>query len=292
MPDIDPGIEYRQKRRRGPVFISLVAVLVIVLGTGGTFIYQAWNEARLERLAQESLSEAFGAETLRLAVSNCGAIRNAVEDVAEEAIQAQADALTAVTTPRDAYAAANDPLFPSVNNSPGYQRSVTSLVEVGFQGLLANERRAEIAPPEQRNRWSAEWFNFALQTCGVRSQYLENVAILNSSDEEFERVRQLAVDAPWYPEGFEEWDSNWAYQVVPNASAPCRGCRFVVVDVVSKKTCSSLVYGEIDFFNGSRFVDWSNDTLDYLAAGALGRLTFYSYARTANLWEFSELNCY
>jgi hypothetical protein len=276
--------------------VAVVLIVFLVLGGGVALFggYQLWKEARLERLAQESLSEAFGDEELENAVSNCGAIQDEVEDIPEQQIAAYAASLEGVSEPRDAYMTANQAEFPSQDYAPGYKRAVETTAKVGLNALYRESDRENIAPESQLIRWEKQWFDHALETCGARAQYEGNLSLLTESDREFDRIRTMAANAPWYPEEFSEFSENLAYRWSTSEGGwPCNSCSFWKITVITKTGCPSGLYGEINILQGGVVVDWTNDLISYLGSGDTAQLTFTRYPYRSNFQgQLTELSCY
>lgn len=295
-PEI-PRYEAHQSRARKPLkplAIVVISVLAVGLGSAGIGLYQEWNEARLERLAQQNLSEAFGEAVLADAVMNCSSIRDLVEDVPEERIAAYADSLDQIIDPRQALATAQTADFPALPSLPAYSASVESEAMEGLTVLFRNSRRDDIAPPEQITRWTSEWVDFALGQCGVLEKYRSNVAILGDADRIFDRVRDMAADAPWYPEGFAEYSTNVAYRWSTNEGGwPCNNCSFWKMTVITKNGCPYGLYGEINILRGGSVVDWTNDLIGYLGPQETVVMNYMRYPYNSSLvGDLVELSCY
>lgn len=277
-----------------PVAIILISALAIGLGFAGIGLYQEWDEDRLERLAQQNISEAFGEAVLADAVTNCRSIRDVVENVPEERIAAHADALAGLIDPREALATVQTADFPAVPYLPTYKDSVESEVTKGLTVLFQNSNRDDIAPPEQMTRWRNQWVDFALAQCGASGQYASNVALLTDADQIFDRVREMAANAPWYPEGFSEYSTNLAYRWSTNEGGwPCTNCSFWKMTVLAKNGCPYGLYGEIDILRGGSIVDWTNDFVNYLGPGETVIMNYVRYPYNSSLVaSLVELSCY
>ena len=282
----------RVPKKRGALVAVIIAALV--LSAGGTALFQQWNENRLERLAQEDVVQAFGEGVLADAVTNCVAIRNVVEDVPEQAIAAYADSLAGLTDPRQALATSQTADFPASAHLPAYERGVSQEVVRDFVVLLSSDDRGDIAPPKQLERWEEEWSTFSLDHCGALIQYDDNVELLRDADAILDGIRELAADAPWYPEGFSEYSANLAYRWSTNEGGwPCNSCVFWKMTVVTKNGCTSGLYGEINVLRNGSTVDWTNDLVAYVAPGGSAVLTYTRYPYNSGLQgQLIELSCY
>lgn len=292
-PRYDPPADPTRKPSR-PVAIVVISALAVGLGFAGVGLYQEWNEARLERLAQENLSEAFGEAILADAVTNCGSLRDVVENIPEERIAAYADSLEGLLDPRQALVTAQTADFPAAPYLPAYRDNVEREAAMGLTVLFQTSDRDDIAPPEQKARWKNQWIDFALAQCGALGQYESNVALLAEADRIFDRVREMAANAPWYPEGFSEYSSGLAYRWSTDEGGwPCNNCSFWKMTVLTKNGCPYGVYGEINILRRGSVVGWTNDLIDYLGPGETAILNYVRYPyRSALVGELVELSCY
>jgi hypothetical protein len=274
--------------------IFLISVLAVGLVFGGTQAYQQWNEARLERLAQETLVEAFGQDVLTSAVTSCQTIARVVESVPEQQIAAYAGSLEEITDPRQALLVSQDRDFPSESYAPAYRVIVEAETVAGLALLFRESERDDIAPADQMLRWESEWVDYALSACNVLGQYETNLEILVAADRSVDRIATMAANAPWYPEGFSEYSTNLAYRWSTNEGGwPCSGCSFWKITVVTKNGCPSGLYGEINILQGGSVVDWTNDLIAYLGPGDSAILTFIRYPYRSTLTgQLVDLTCY
>jgi hypothetical protein len=102
----------------------------------------------------------------------------------------------------------------------------------------------------------------------------------------------LASQVPWYPEGFFEIKPGFAGKWVTRTPS-CYSCRAWTLDVISRTTCSSGVYVEINVLDKAsrRVVDWTNDSLPYLEAYQEGRLELRTYASGSITASITEARC-
>lgn len=293
-PDTSALIDEQRPKSRRPLAIVLVSILAIGLGFGGTEVYQQWNEARLERLAQETLVEAFGSEVLKKSVTSCSRIADVVENIPEQQIGAYADSLEVITDPRQALAVSQGGDFPSQPYTPAYRESVETEVMRGLTTLFRESERDDIAPAAQIVRWESEWTDFALSDCGAREQYESNIQILVAADRSIDRIATMAANAPWYPEGFSEYSTDLAYRWSTNEGGwPCNNCSFWKMTVVTKTGCFGGLYGEINILRGGSVVDWTNDLINYVGPGETAVLTYKRYPYSSTLTgQLVELFCY
>lgn len=100
----------------------------------------------------------------------------------------------------------------------------------------------------------------------------------------------------WWPNGFSQWESDpdvaWQWSEPADCSTVATSCWGLTVAV--NRDCSSL-YGEISIAQGNTVVDFSNDTLEGIAASQTGSLNFEWYsdndAATTATATLTQLDC-
>jgi len=107
---------------------------------------------------------------------------------------------------------------------------------------------------------------------------------------EVNRVRTLYANLPWYPDGFELFDTNIAYKL-----AKGRGCDYFDCwnyDVVTKVSCSSL-YVEMNMFDSSgAIIGFTNDSARNVSAGQVVKMRFDDPYGDATSGRITEMSCY
>ena len=107
---------------------------------------------------------------------------------------------------------------------------------------------------------------------------------------EVNRVRTLYANLPWYPDGFELFDTNIAYKL-----AKGRGCDYFDCwnyDVVTKVSCSSL-YVEMNMFESSgAIIGFTNDSARNVSAGQVVKMRFDDPYGDATSGRITEMSCY
>ena len=125
-----------------------------------------------------------------------------------------------------------------------------------------------------------------LSACGSS----EAINTENTSVEENYGVEE----ANWAPEGFNEWDENVAWKWV-DREPNCADCIFWHIQILTQYGCPNGVYGSINISKNDEVIDWTNDSVPYLAPGQKAVLAFekYSLSGSGNNYEgaLTELNC-
>jgi Protein of unknown function (DUF2510) len=103
---------------------------------------------------------------------------------------------------------------------------------------------------------------------------------------------RIKNDVTWVPTGYYPWseDKSIAYKWV-KVNNDCYSCIYWTLEVVSKLGCSGGVYGEMNILQNGIVVDYTNDTLSYLAPGQKGRLSFETYRDGTFTGRLTELTC-
>ena len=131
----------------------------------------------------------------------------------------------------------------------------------------------------------------SLDACGLATNYSALESDISGIDRQQSSVVTAAENKPWYPKGFDEWQTGVAFKHIPRGG-DCYGCYYWAYDVVTEDGCPSGLYVEISITDSSdRAIDWTNDTLSSLKAGQKGRLVFRTYNDNANSFDVTEINC-
>lgn len=108
-------------------------------------------------------------------------------------------------------------------------------------------------------------------------------------------VEPTPTPVDWAPKGFTQYDDSLAFKYTTNAGAwPCEDCNFWKVTVVANVDCPGGVYAELNMMDSSdTVVDWTNDTVSYLAAGKKAILKFehYPYDSSIKTGQLTKLSC-
>ena len=103
------------------------------------------------------------------------------------------------------------------------------------------------------------------------------------------------VEVDWAPAGYTQADEYLAYKFTTNQGAwPCEDCNFWKVTVIANEDCSGGVYAEMNLLDSAgTIVDWTNDTVPYLAAGQKAILKFehYPYDSSLKSGQLTKLEC-
>jgi len=128
---------------------------------------------------------------------------------------------------------------------------------------INNKNRALLAKV-----WHDDYMAALNTDCPAASSFEVTRATLSEYDMTVNDAVSLADSAPWYPVGYNESpdDPNLAWKWV-NAYSDCYSCSYWHVKVIANNTCPTGLYAEINILNGESVVDWTNDTVPYLAPG-------------------------
>lgn len=133
----------------------------------------------------------------------------------------------------------------------------------------------------------------ALHVCGLRQSYNKTSAVVSRLDVRSADLVGTAKAKPWYPREYNGWleDDNvawrWSSGTCDNSYWACWG-----MQVISKNGCDSL-YVELQIQDSAgNAVDWTNDTVSYLAAGQTALLDFSNTNESGGTAQLVEMNCY
>lgn len=281
--------------------------IVLVLGLGGVWAFNAIQaerervaaeekaeaEAEKKRLESESLTQAFTSQEINSALPNCEAVLERVDTESYDHDMQLAADLDKITNAREASKLRGTLELPDSEEFDTYVQNVAAISDEAFSVLLASSDRDDQAPARQISDWKEDWTARVLNECDAKDRYDEIVTIFEDSLEAIERFNIRADSVPWFPEGYDEILSGVAVKWVTSSSSnDCYRCTYWTADMISKNGCPAGVYAEIDILDASkRVVGWTNDTLQSLRPGEVGRLQFETYTSSAEYARFSELNC-
>ena len=130
--------------------------------------------------------------------------------------------------------------------------------------------------------------------CGLAqdSETLDDAAF--KLDQRLLNMKSLANNLPWYPKGFVEYFSDFAFKKSSNRGLDCYSCSGIVYEVVSKKSCPNTLYVEANFMDSSGAVfDWSNDTVKALQAGQIAYVELATYGSSGSgTVKITKVDCY
>lgn len=155
----------------------------------------------------------------------------------------------------------------------------------GVMGINASNAKAAA------DAWKVSFRDKALETCGLSQAYTKAAAAASAFDASMSEVQTLADSAPWYPEGYSQYDSTFATKWIQNAGDDCWGCSYWTLDVVTSTNCSNGVYAELNILKNGTVVDWTNDTLSSLSVGQVGRMQFETYDEGSHTGQLTTLTC-
>jgi hypothetical protein len=302
----------RLTKRQMVLAVAIVSALVI---GGGTFgVVSAVQQQREEQLAAEAAEEAaeaaaekarleaetliaaFGQSEVENFLPSCEQVA-ALTSAEEGKWEAAVAAFEGISDPREASRAldtvrsANGTLEDS--DVQGYLDGFEGGIAESLGALFASSSRDEQAPDSQIAKWEEQWLSLSREACPEEFDVFDSTySSLQASAARFSRMSTLASQVPWYPEGFFEIKPGLAGNWVDRTPS-CYSCRAWTLDVVSRTTCSSGVYVEINVLDKAsrRVVDWTNDSLPYLEAYQEGRLELRTYASGSITASITEARC-
>ena len=187
-----------------------------------------------------------------------------------------------------------------------YAFSASWLSGQSFVAKLSADKAAVISKANKKNFKSDTPADIKKKFKTKAINYCENVlrtthkstnraalASAKSLDKHVERVNTNALNRPWYPKGYSEYDSNIATKWDNSGGYDCYDCTYAKLMIVSQDGCSGGVYAEVNFLDSSGVaVDWSNDTVPSLSASSYAQLIFESYSATGGgSVEISRIDC-
>ncbi|CAN2190478.1 Domain of unknown function DUF2510 [Candidatus Nanopelagicaceae bacterium] len=133
---------------------------------------------------------------------------------------------------------------------------------------------------------------------GLDYQSNKKAAAARAAEHQAALEAQIALDkikndVTWVPSGYTPWsdDKSIAWKWDRSAGNDCYSCRYWTVEVVSKLGCSGGVYAEMNILQNGTVIDYTNDTLSYLAPGQKGRLSLETYKEGSFTGTLTELTC-
>jgi len=165
----------------------------------------------------------------------------------------------------------------------------------GRQTKVVSNVLAESKAAEPRVEQLVELLREAWTTCEIETTIDELLNSAKTLDARLKTIKTQAQNKPWYPKGFDSFDSNVAYRFLKYGSeykcsyygAYCWG-----VEIVTFTGCNNL-YAELTFFDSSdRNIGWTNDTATNVLPREKVVLIFDTYEDGADTGRLSEVSCY
>jgi len=173
-----------------------------------------------------------------------------------------------------------------LNHLDEFKRRQTSVVS----GPLTS---ASMTPPTDQQVLG--FLSDARTRCELSEKVPELLGNINRLDSQLRLIDTRSQNIPWYPKGFDSFDSNIAYRFLKYGSeykctlygAYCWG-----IEIVAKNGCNNL-YAELTIFDSAdRNIGWTNDSATNVRAGEKVLLVFDSFEDGADKGRLSAVSCY
>jgi len=130
--------------------------------------------------------------------------------------------------------------------------------------------------------------------CELSEKVPELLGNINLLDSQLRLIDTRSQNIPWYPKGFNSFDSNIAYRFLKGSEYKCTlyGGYCWGIEIVAKNGCNNL-YAELTIFDSAdRNIGWTNDSATNVRAGEKVVLVFDSFEDGADTGRLSEVSCY
>jgi len=130
--------------------------------------------------------------------------------------------------------------------------------------------------------------------CELAEKVPELLGDINRLDSQLRLIDTRSQNIPWYPKGFDSFDSNIAYRFLKGSEYKCTfyGASCWGIEIVAKNGCNNL-YAELTIFDSAdRNIGWTNDSATNVRAGKKAVLVFATYEDGADKGSLSEVSCY
>ncbi len=132
----------------------------------------------------------------------------------------------------------------------------------------------------------------SLVVCDLQTQYDEALGLSTQVDSRILAVRSSVKNLPWYPEGFESYDSNTAYRFQDKGEFRCDYFSCWGMEFVSKVSCSSF-YVEITILDSSGAnIGYSNDSASGVQPNQKVKMKFDAVEDAAQTARLAKVSCY
>ena len=185
--------------------------------------------------------------------------------------------------------------FQDSNEKKGFVDKVNQVIDSALTKIVSSYEQMGVQDsnrPTLQKVWLKQFATDSKNRCDFVADEEYVIQKLSSYDAAIASGITKAERAPWYPVGFEEWDSEMAYKVSRDG-VDCYDCTGLVYEFLSRYGCSSLYVEANHLDSQSRIYDWSNDTVNNLKEGDSAFLEFYSYSYPSGTTytRISEVNC-
>jgi hypothetical protein len=178
---------------------------------------------------------------------------------------------------------------------PDIRASMDEVLAGGLDEVIA--KTAAIRESDRQafaDMWTEEFKNLAIEKCGLTERLAAATAAEAGFKSAKDSLETLAASVPWYPDGFNEWseDSNIAWKWVDGYNCNL-GDWCWHIKVIAASGCPDGVYAEMNILDSAdNVVDYSNDTVPRLGAGASAILEFSTYNSTHAAGQMATITCH
>jgi hypothetical protein len=185
--------------------------------------------------------------------------------------------------------------FQYTNEEQAFVDNVNQAIDSTLNNIVSSFEQMgvdESNRPTLQEVWQQEFTTDAKDRCDFTISEENAIQKLSSYDSAIAKGISIADAAPWYPDGFSEWNSEMAYRSA-KGRLDCYRCKGLVYEFIPRYGCSSLYVEANHVDSQSRVYDWSNDTANNLKAGQSVFLEFYSYSYPPGTTrtQITEVNC-
>lgn len=277
--------------RKKVVVLLCIALLAIAIPINNNFQEgkRVAAETRLAELEVQTINDAFAAGLLRNNYPDC----KSLQDIISASVYPEFDALALktkkISDAREALSFVSSNSVLATGLMAKYESNFDEKISIGLESVFSNSDRDELATETQLTAWKEQWKEAVLTSCNLISENTAVKTSLQKLDSEFKRITILAGSVPWYPEGFNEFDSNTAYKYNKGS---CDYFSCYNVSIVSKVACSQI-YAEMTLMDKSGAnVGFTNDTTTSVQPLQIVKLRFDIIESSADTGRLTQVSCY
>lgn len=243
-----------------------------------------------------NLGEALGGSSFKPTEALCQQLEAEIARSKSEKLGAKVEKLKKISDPYAAADFLSDYSADYPASISGVREGITLALEAEVElqiqaaGVLDE---SQLFAVKQRNfsSWIETAFDELGEGCDLIEPISSTVEIEESYLTQITRVSSLRDRKPWFPEGYDSFSTNLAYQFVRGGGCEL-GDSCWKINVVSKVSCSSM-YAELNILDSSgAVIDYSNDIARNVDAMQTVRLEFPTYNSRASTGELTEITCY
>lgn len=143
--------------------------------------------------------------------------------------------------------------------------------------------------------WKTKFVAYGLANCNLDTVVATNLKTIQSFEDSRTALNELALSAPWYPKGFNEYadDANVAWKWSNGGSCEYFSDACWHVQVITEVGCPTSLYVEITILDRrGNAIGYTNAVSGRVRAGKSAKLQLDSYDAGASSAELSRINCY